>query len=295
MQVLRESPRSSSSEDSNSPSSESKHEVIDKVGHAWLGGFGGGDHVDVAQRRARDAGGEVGDERDAGELHAARLRHHRLGHGGHADDVRALRLVGLDLRRRLVGGAGVVGVDAVHHPQAEPVGAGVEQVGEVLGVDRGHVREALAPVGVVRADERSDAGQVDVVAQDHEVAGAQRGVDAAGGVGEEQRLAAHAPEHLDRQHHRLPARALVPVAAAAPGGDEPAAAAVEHELAGVALHGGSAEAGDVGVGYPRDDLVGPERIAPAAAEHNAQRRRLPEARVGENRRGRVECLSVHGV
>ena len=54
---------------------------------------------------------------------------------------------------------------------------------------------------VVRADQRIAAEQIDVIVDHHQRALGERGVDAAGGVGQHERLHAEPAEHADRKGH----------------------------------------------------------------------------------------------
>ena len=89
-------------------------------------------------------------------------------------------------------------------------------------VDLGHVGKARAEPIVVGADQRIAAGQVDVIVDHHQRALREAGVDAAGGVGEDQRLDAEQPEHADREGHRPQVVPFVDVAAAGQRRDRPA-------------------------------------------------------------------------
>ncbi len=151
-QVFSAIDRSYLSEPMNSSMSESINEVLHESAHRGLRGFACGDDLFVAERTEGDSSREIGDERQARDLHPACLRKHGLGNCRHTDDIRALRLVRAYLGRRLVRGPDVVGIGAVHHAKAELVRAGVQQLGEVARVYLGHVGEAFAPLGSMRAD-----------------------------------------------------------------------------------------------------------------------------------------------
>ena len=92
-----------------------------------------------------------------------------------------------DLGRRLEGRAGEPHVDAGRERDAFALG-GAEQGGaEARVIGAGHADEAL--VGRL-ADQRVDAGEVDVVGDQHQFAGTDLGAQRAGGIGEDQRVAA---------------------------------------------------------------------------------------------------------
>ncbi len=60
-------------------------------------------HLGVTEHAMADAGGGIGDGRDAEDAHAARARDDHLGHGAHPDRVGAEPLEHADLGRRFVG------------------------------------------------------------------------------------------------------------------------------------------------------------------------------------------------
>ena len=140
----------------------------------------------------------------------------------------------------------------------------MQKLGEVFRVDLRHVREPLAPLLDVRTNERVHSDEVDVVTDNDEVARTERGVDAAGRVGQQQFRATHPPENLNWQHDGFPSCALIEVATSAPRGDELAQTAVQNELAAVALHRRSTESGNVSILDAHDDFVDFKRLAPSA-------------------------------
>ena len=223
----------------------------------------------MRQRHGRNAGRQVGDERKPRHANAAGVREDGLGHGTHAHDIRAKMRIRADFRRRLEHGPRREGIDPFHDPQLAGLRGGVQQIAQMLGIDVGHVRETRPPLFAVGPRERIDAHRVDVVAQDDEVAGMERGIDAAHGVGEQQTRAAHAAQQLHRRDNGFPAHALVPVAPPAEGCDATAKALVEHEFAYVPRDGRAPDTGNVGVGNAQNDMVLDQRFAPAAAQHHA--------------------------
>lgn len=106
--------------------------------------------------------------------------------------------------------------------------------------------------GEVLAAQRVLGEEIDVVGDDHQVAYAEVGVHAAGGVAHEERLDAQLVHHAYGERHLLHRVSLVVVEAPLHGHDVLAAELAEDELAGVALHGRYGEVGYVLVG----ELVG---------------------------------------
>jgi hypothetical protein len=163
----------------------------------------------------------------------------------------------------------------------------------MLGVDFGHVGEPWSPFLVVNASKRIYADRVYMVAEYHEVSRMERRIDAAHGVGEQEARRPHATEKLDGRDDRFPADAFVPVPTPAEGGDTPPEAFIQHELSGVADHGRTAYAGDVGIRDALENAVLDKRLAPAAAEYYAKIRRTRKAFVGKYGRSLVKKSIVH--
>lgn len=127
----------------------------------------------VGQRRFGDAGGEVRHERQAQNLHTGLSGGDGLQRGGHTNEVCAEDARHLDLGRSLVMGATELGVDTLgqfgidltgHAPQAR-------------GVEVGEVHE-------VRALDGGGGGEIDVVADEHHLAGTPLRVEATAAVGQ---------------------------------------------------------------------------------------------------------------
>ena len=153
----------------------------------------------------------------------------------------------------------------------------MQKLRKTLRIDLGHVRESLTPLLDVRTDKRVHPHEIDVIADDHKVARTERRIDSARGVREEECLATHPPQDLDRQHDRFPSRALVVMAASAPCGDQLARMTVKNELAAMTLHRGRPESGDVRVLDAHQDLVDLQGLAPAAPQQDAEIRRILKA------------------
>ena len=103
-------------------------------------GLAGFEDFLMAQRHRADAGGEVGHERNAEDLHARVAAGDGLERGGHAHQVRADPLGVLHLGRGFVVRAGELGVDAF-------VQAGIDLAGQAAdpcGVQVGEVHEGGA-------------------------------------------------------------------------------------------------------------------------------------------------------
>ena len=94
---------------------------------------------------------------------------------------------------------------------------------------RRHIGKPRAELVVVHADERIAIQQIDVVVDDHHVAGGEVRIQPAGRVGDDQQLDAERLHHADRKRGPLGRVAFVAVEAALHGDDrhagEPAAQA----------------------------------------------------------------------
>ncbi len=179
--------------------------------HPGRGRLAGGQHVGVVQRLVGQARGDVGDQRDAEHLRAQVPGRDGLQRGGHADQVGAAGPQHPDLGRGLVVRARQAGVDALGQVRVGRPGDGpqprrvqVGQVGEPAGVT---IRRR-------RAGQRGPRGQVEVVADQHRLAGPQPGADAARGVGQHDHPAARRDRHPHPVHHCADVVPLVQVRAA---------------------------------------------------------------------------------
>ena len=151
------------------------------------------------------------------------------------------------------------------------------------GVDE--VREARPELVGVRADERAPAGQVDVVAHDHERAGPEARVEAAGGIGQDDDPRAERLEQQDRLDDESRVVALVQVEAALEHDDRSPAELAQEQPADVARGRRRRPAGQV---RERDrdrvdEVVG--EVAETRPEHDADlgHERGPRADGGRQR------------
>src|SRR6185503_1218122 len=159
-------------------------------GHKAFDEFHGGlaytrgcfEHFFVRQRPSRPACGEVGDARKAGDAQSTLPGDNGFRHGAHADDVGAQAGEGANFGGRLVAWPAHCEVDAGMESGAGLAGSGSEQTTKRGRVSFREVDEALEAWGR-RSAEGIRAHQVDVVAQAHEIAGAEAFVDSARGVG----------------------------------------------------------------------------------------------------------------
>ena len=109
-----------------------------------------------------------------------------------------------------------------------------------------------------------------MVGYQHEVAGVEGRVHAAGGVGQEQYLRAQLLHEPRRQHYVVYAVALVVVHAALHADDGRLAEIAEDELAGMSRHGGDGEAGDVCIRHLALDLQVDGEASQPAAQHQSR-------------------------
>ena len=122
------------------------------------------------------------------------------------------------------------------------------------------------------ADQRVRPGKVDVIGDRDQRRRSPFVLESAGGVGEQQRLAAELAERVDRDPHRVRIAALVVVAAALKQRHPLALDCPDHQPPGMALDARDRKAGNVEIG-DRDRVA---RFvcesAKARAEHDGERR-----------------------
>ncbi len=206
---------------------------------------------------AGHAGRQVGDQGDAQHLGARLARGDGLQDRGHADQVRADDTGHADLSRGLVVRAGELCVDALLQGGVDLLAQGAQ----ARGVQVGQVDE-------VGADDRRGRRQVDVVADQHRLAGAHALAQTAAAVGQDDRLAAGGHGRTDAVGDGGDATALVVVRAAQEDQSALVTEGVRADLAAVPLDGRRREAGqlgdlELGVGCAQ----GVDGRSPAGAHH----------------------------
>ncbi len=228
----------------------------------------------VARIAAGEPCGVVGDDRHRGAAQARAARQDHLGRGRHADEIGAEDPGGADLGRGLEARPGEPHVDALVELDVARSRRFVQLAEQRLVIGLGQRHE---PVMAEVADQRVGSGKVDVIGDRDQSRRRPFLVEAAGGVGEQERLAAEPLERVDRNPHRIGVAALVIMAAALEERDPPALDRADHEAPGVALDSGYRKAGDVEIGDRGRvaRLVG--EGAEARAEHDGERRERIEA------------------
>ena len=149
----------------------------------------------VARVAAGKTRGEVGDDGDRGAAQAGLAREDHLRHGRHADEVGAEDSRGANFGRRLEARSGEPHVDAFVELDVRRARRRVEVGQQRLVIGSGQRHETVRP-GM--ADQRIGPGKVDVIGDRDQRRRRPFLVEAAGGVGEEERLAAEHSERVDR-------------------------------------------------------------------------------------------------
>ena len=182
----------------------------------------------------------------------------------------------------------VVALGAREEPRAEgafeahyPMPRALAPQTELVGVAQ--VEEARAEPLVVRADQRV-AEQVDVVGDDHDLAGLVVHVDGAGRVGEDEDLDPETSQHAHGKDDLVEPIALVVVHTARHDGHRHRAAVAEHELAAMPGRGRGGEVRHLGVGDAGGALEGRGERAQAGAQHHPDGRTEWSAPPDERRR-----------
>ena len=195
-------------------------------------------------------------------------RHDHLRHGGHAGriaaDILEIAVFGLRLERR----PRAAHIHAVLELDILLLGDGGRLGDQLLVVAVVHIRKAGTEFGDVGADQRI-GHQVDMVGDDHQVADAERGVDAARSVRYKEVFDAELPHDAHRERHLLHAVAFVIVETALHGHDPAALDHAENHTAFVSFDRGDGESRNILVfdGEARLDLIG--EAAQTGAEDDA--------------------------
>ena len=200
-----------------------------------------------------------------------------LRHRGHSHGVRAQHAERTDLRRSFVAGAHIAQIYSVAQCNALRGGHLVCQTAQSGRIGVGHIAEARAEARIVGAGERVGAHKIDVVVNDHQVAHLEAGVDAAGGIGHDQRCHAQLLHHPHGENDIGQCVAFVEMEAALHADDGFSAEAARHELALVARRGGADKVRNLTVGD--DVLVGNHlgNAAQAGAQNQADAGGFPNA------------------
>src|SRR5438132_283152 len=170
---------------------------------------------------------------DTQHANAAVPRGDHFRNRGHADEVCADRAQVAYLRGRLVARPKERCVHSFVHPNAQAVCFADGHFAEAFVVGCGHVVEAQAEAVIVRAGERIDALQIDVIADDHETALREFAFDATGGVGEDHGFHTHTREDADGKRNLLRRIAFVKMYAALHARDGNSSDFTDYELSSV--------------------------------------------------------------
>ena len=202
-------------------------------------------------------------------------------HGRHADGVAAEVAQHADFGPRFVGRAEHGDVHAAVADEIVLPGDGQRAVAQPAVVRGRHIGKPRAEPVVVHADERIAIQQVDVVVDDHDVAGGEVRIQSAGGVGDDQQLDAERLHHADRKRGPLGRVAFVAMEAALHGDDRHAAEPAAQQPAAMADGGRSQEMRHVAVVDRRFDLDRVADRAQAGTENDARTRRAVPAAADE--------------
>ncbi len=227
-----------------------------------------------------DSGGHVGDDGEAEDLEAHVAGDDDLVDGGHADQVGSEGAEGTDLGWGLIAGAEDGEVDAFVEGPALSGGFGDGQLAQGGGVGGGHVEEALAcrgeeaEAGLVGAEGGVGSGEVDVVGDGDDGSLAVSGIDASGGVGDDEAPDSEDAEDAGGEGDLGHGVSLVGVDATLHDGYRDAGVGAsyrpEDKLAGVADDGGLGEVGDFCIGDDGGFLHLRGEVAEAGAEDDAE-------------------------
>jgi hypothetical protein len=259
-------------------------------------------HFLVGQWLAGVARAGIGHERHPAHLEADPARGDALEDRRHPDGVRAEAGQPSDLGRGLVRRPGQADVDALLEIDALGLPRAVEGGPQPRAPRVGHVVEARTELVGVAPEEGRPAGQVDVIGHDHQRARAERGIQPAGRVGQDDDPRAEGVEEQDRLDDEPRVVALVQMEPALEHDHGPPAERAEEQPADVPGCGRRRPAGQIAErdGHRIVEVVGQAAQAGAQddadlgdeigvladrADEGAQARRLVDRRDGT---GRVE-------
>lgn len=202
----------------------------------------------VAERVWAEAGGEVRNDGDCAALHAHVSQSDDFVDRAHADSVSTHRAQHGDLGGGFIGRTQEAGVSAFGQGDA-CFGRGITgQCGDVLAVRVRHVGEAWAKCVFVGAGKGILAGEVEVIAEEHEVAWLKARADSSSGVGEQDGAAAEACEQADTEDGSFGGVSFVQMSAPLETSDGDSIGQTQHEVSCVTHDGGSADVRNFGVG-----------------------------------------------
>jgi len=219
-----------------------------------------------------DAGGHVGDQREAEDFDSHVAGDDDLVDRRHADEVGSKSAEGADLCGGLIAGAEDGKIDAFGEEDVLFRSFGLSHAAQSRRVGSGHVEKAGTESCFVGTEGGVRAGEVDMVGYGHKRALFIAGVDSPGGIGDDERFAAEEAEDASGEGDFGERVALVSVDAALHDGDWDSGDVAEDKLAGVAFDGGLREVRNLGVrnGGRVFDLRG--EVAEAGAEDDAEAR-----------------------
>ncbi len=196
--------------------------------------------------------------------------HDNFRRGGHAYGIAAGKLEEAQPGRRLEAWAGNVGINSLAQRHTGRGGYAVGQRPQLGVIGGGHVGEARPDSLIVRPAQRvgaGHAGEVQVIADDHQIAGCVSRVQPTGGIGDDERAQPQRHHDANRQGNAIHRIAFVEMGA--PLQDEHCATLqlADDQPADVAGHGRYRPIGDV---VRRDnigvlDLIG-QRIEAGAED-----------------------------
>ena len=206
----------------------------------------------MAQHAGHEAGGIVGHERQGHDLETGMARQDRLGGRRHADGIGTQHAGGANFCRRLETRPAEEDVDAV---VASHIGFASRrqqllEKGRVVSVN--HVDEAA--VARADAEQRIDAGEIDVVADRHHRSRRHVEPQTARGIGLQQRLAAEIGDGADRAPHFIGLAALIVMRPPLQDGDRGRPDMSQDQTASMTADRGLRKPRQIGIGQDGDLL-----------------------------------------
>ena len=160
-----------------------------------------------------DARGKIGNAGQAQHTQAGRVREKRFRHRGHSNRIRAENSVRPDFGGRFVRRPDRGEINAVLQIHMRFLRGLFGEQTQCFVVDAGLVRKSRSPNRIVRANQGIVADEIDVIVNEHQVAGLEILADSACRIRHDENRRPHLFQQVNRNGDGRPAFAFVPVAA----------------------------------------------------------------------------------
>ena len=205
------------------------------------------DNLRMAQLHRQNTGSHVGDTADANHLQTALAGNQSFRHGGHAYGIGTKDPEHTDLCGGLIVGTGVHGVNTFLQADTGCSGFFFDGSAQIRGVQIRHIWETGTKGIQIGADQGIGTGEIDMIGDQHEIAGAEAYIYAAAGIGQYQRLDAQGSKNPYGQGDLLLGKTFIVMDPALEYNHSLAAFLAEDQCAAVSGYSRNREVGDFAV------------------------------------------------